>query len=71
MDNLVHIQLGSGGPDQDTLLQKLIKMKLSPLPLWKIAVLRMKKLPVVAEIFFPSTMLIFNIPPCRKCQRRA
>jgi hypothetical protein len=43
MDNLVHIQLGSGGPDQDTLLQKLINMKLSPLPLWKIAVLGMKK----------------------------
>jgi hypothetical protein len=43
MDNLVRIQLGSGETDQDKLLQKLIKMKLSPLPLWKIAVLGMKK----------------------------
>jgi hypothetical protein len=39
--------------------------------LWKIAVLEMKKPPVGARAFFLSPMLVFYIPPCQKCQRRA
>jgi hypothetical protein len=39
--------------------------------LWKIAVLGMKKPPVGPGTFFPSPILVFYIPPCRKCQRRA
>jgi hypothetical protein len=39
--------------------------------LWKTAVLEMKKPPVVAGTFCPSTMLVFYIPSSQKCQRRA
>jgi hypothetical protein len=35
--------------------------------LWKIAVLGMKKPPVGAGNVFPSPMLVFYIPSCRKC----
>jgi hypothetical protein len=47
----------------DTLLQELLKMKLSSGILQNIG---MKKPPVGAGTFCPLYILLFSIPPCRK-----
>jgi hypothetical protein len=48
----------------NTLLQGLLKMKLSS---GKLQIWEQKKPPVGAATFCPSPILVFDIPPCRKC----